>query len=61
MMQNRNLSTQAYRLESHYFLLKTSVLLNHQTLTVYTLLKRTKNSAKKTNDIEILWQTRGAL
>jgi len=61
MMQNRHLSAQNYSIESTYFLLKSNILLNRQELTVYTLLKRTKNDLKKTNDIKILWQTRGTL
>lgn len=61
IMQNRNLSTQSYSIESNYFLLKTNILLNHQSLTVYTLFKRTKNESKKTNNIKILWQTRETL
>ncbi len=61
MMQNRNLSGQNFTIDSTYFLLKTTVRLNQQYLTVYTLFKRTKNTSKKSNDIKILWQTRGTL
>jgi general secretion pathway protein K len=58
--QQKGLSADDISLESRYFLLKTMVEYNTQTLTFFSLLKRT-SSPSSTYKIDLLWQMRETL
>jgi general secretion pathway protein K len=58
--QQKGLSADDINLESRYFLLKTSVEYDSQTLTFFSLLKRT-SSSPSTYKVERLWQMRETL
>lgn len=59
-VQNQQLSASEVSLESNYFLLKTTVQLNTQTLTFFSLFK-IKKLSPSTNSVDLLWQTRETL
>jgi len=58
--QNHKISSREISLDSQYFLLKTIIHVNTQTMTFFTLLKKSSTPPAPTT-IERLWQTRETL
>jgi len=59
VIKNNPVPENKITISSTYFLVKTSVKVNQQEIILYTLLKRTPNKEKPTEDV--VWQSKGTL